>query len=784
MSDKSSTEWRDVYARVQEMMFADESVQNGQIYPRWIEDTGHFWYERAGSAGTEYRIVEAASGRGWIATTLPAIGNAISACLGRMVSTADLLLVSFRILPGFDRARFDALGESWEFIFSTEDLQKTGKTENRSTLVSPDGKLGAFARDGNLWVRDLETGSERSLTEDGSQTWAYAETPITTRWQKDHVGGHPEAVWSPDSTLLLTLRTDERDVLPMPYVDYIPEDGGRPKVHQNNVSLPGDEHITRFQMLVINAATGKQIEPAYPTLPSVRMNDTPFSAGMAWWSADGRTAYFIDIERFEKEAHVVAVDIATGQTRRLFSETSETYVELGVSVYARSIIFPLVQTNELVWYSERSGNGHLYLYDLTSGTLKNTITVGDWRVRDVQHIDLARREIFFTAAGIAPDEDPYICKPCIVSLDGGEVRIVSEERGEHLIWRSGEYALIFPGFLGADMLKICGVAPDGEFFVETVGRVDDFPKTYLRRRDGSLVAILEEATDGGLPAGWIWPEAVALKADDGVTDVYGLLFKPPHHDPASSYPLVDLIYGGPQVALVPKSAFTSGGVMGEYVTAASLAQLGMFVFLLDGRGTAHRERSFRTASYGAIETVTNIKDHIAGIKQLAQQWPSIDLDRVGVTGFSGGGTATVMAALRHGDFFKAAVAGGGKYDEALLGHTWGERYHGAYEPELYARAAARTYIDGLAGKLLVVHGMLDSGVHPAHMFQLVQAAIDANKDIDLVLLPRIGHQLTGYGERRRLDYFVQHLFGEIPPQGVRMFTRRELTEQRMRGNAD
>lgn len=783
MISSDSSKWHEAYARVQEMMFADEAVHNGQIYPRWISNTGHFWYERTGENDTEYRIVEATSGRGWIATSLESIAKAIGAAFDKPIEKSELLLLSFDIAPEFDRATFDTLGASWEFVFDTNFLRKTKKGSDRLTLVSPDRKLGAFTRDTNLWVRDLETGEERPLTTDGSETWAYSETPIITRWQKGHVGGYPEAVWSPDSKRLLTLRTDERSVLPMPYIEFVPEDGRRPRVHENNTSLPGDEHISRFQILVIDVESGTQTQPDYPPLPSVRMNDTPFSAGLAWWSSDGNTAYFVSISRHEKEAQVIAVNATTGDSRVLLTETSDTYVELGVSVYAPTLVFPLPESNELVWYSERSGNGHLYLYDLATGELKNPITAGDWRVREVQHIDLSRREIFFTAGGIMPEEDPYVCKPCIISLDGNKQRIVSDEYGEHLVWRAGEYSLIFPGFRGADMMKIGGVSPDGNYFVETVGQVDAFPKTYLRRRNGELIAMLEVATDAGLPAGWTWPEPVSLTADDGVTDIYGLLFKPPNHDPSNHYPIVDLIYGGPQVALVPKSAFTSGGIMGEYVTAASLAQLGMFVFLLDGRGTAHRERAFRTESYGAIETVTNIDDHVTAIRQLAKREPSIDISSVGITGFSGGGTATVLAALRRGDFFKVAVAGGGKYDEAIFEHTWGERYEGPYEPGLYARAAARTYIEGLTGKLLVVHGMLDSGVHPSNVFQLIQAAIDANKDIDLILLPRIGHQLTGYGERRRLDYFVQHLFGENPPAGVRLVTRRELTEELIKRNA-
>lgn len=784
MTVRHPTDWRGAYARVQETMLADDAVHNGQVYPRWIADTGHFWYERVGDQGPEYRIVEAATGQGWIATTLGAIAIALAGQVEDPVTVEGLLLVSFNIAPGFDRALFDAFGRSWVYVFATDALHQKPKRTNRNTLVSPNGRLAAFTRDANLWIRDIDSGEERALTTDGAYTHAYAEPPIATRWQRDYVGGRPEAVWSPDSTHLLTLRTDERDVLALPYIEFVPETGLRPKVHDNPVSLPGDQQITRFQILAIEVTTGRQIEPDYPALPSVRMNDTPFTAGLAWWSADGATAWFVDIERHEKVAHVVAFEIATGKTRTVFSERSDTYVELGVSVYAPSLVFPLPDSNELIWYSERSGNGHLYLYDLTDGTVKNAITAGPWRVREVQHIDTRRREMFFTAGGIAPTEDPYICKPCVVSIDGGEVRIVSEAPGDHFVWRPGEYALIFPGFSGADMMAIAGVSPDGEYFVETVGRVDAFPQTSLRRRDGSLVMLLETASDRGLPKAWAWPEPVQLKAADGITDIYGLLFKPASHDPARAYPIVDLIYGGPQVSFVPKSAFTSGGVMGEYVTAAALAQLGVFTLILDGRGTAYRERAFREACYGAIQTVSNLEDHVAGIRQLAARDPSIDISRVGLTGFSGGGTATVLGALRFGDFFKVAVAGGGKYDEALFEHTWGERYHGAYEAELYAAAAAKTYIEGLTGRLLVVHGMLDSGVHPAHVFQLLQAAIDANKDIDLILLPRVGHQLTGYGERRRLDYFVQHLFGETPPAGVRLVTRREQIDARMKANAE
>ena len=252
-------------------------------------------------------------------------------------------------------------------------------------------------------------------------------------------------------------------------------------------------------------------------------------------------------------------------------------------------------------------------------------------------------------------------------------------------------------------MAISGVSPSGDYFVETVGRVDALPRSILRRRDGSLVCELEKADGSDLPADWNWPEPVELVADDGITRIYGLLFKPLGFDSALTYPLVDYIYGGPQVSHVPKSAFTGLAGSDEYASAASLASLGMYVLILDGRGTSHRERSFREASYGALETASNIDDHVAAIRQLAGLRPSIDLARVGITCFSGGGYMAAVAALRRGDLFKVAVAGGGNYDQALFWHSWGERYHGAHEAELYARQAAKTYAAGLTGKQNIIN---------------------------------------------------------------------------------
>ncbi len=774
--------WPDAYARVQEVLLLERKVRNACVYPHWIGQSNVFWYERSSLHGREVRVVDAATGEGSTAFTLEAVAEALGNALSVDVDPELVILASLDVEHERRQAIFDAYEKSWRYDYTSSFLTEAPKTHDRNWVLSPDGKLAAVLRDYNLWVRDMATGRERALTTDGTELYAYADVPACLRGVRTRTGVRAEGLWSPDSRRFLTLQVDDRHVPPLPLVSFAPVDTLRPEVSPNRTSLPGDARVTEFRMISVDVTTGRQTEARQPRLSAVRMNDTPFSAATAWWSADSRCAYFVDIERGERAAHVVAFDAASGATRVIFSERSDTYLELGVSVYSPVAVAALPATNEVLWYSERSGRGHLYLYDLGTGLLKYTVTAGGWQVRNVLGIDASRREVFLTAAGIVPDEDPYTCKPVIAGLDSGETRVVSSERGMHVLWRPGEAGLIQLSLTGDDPRRVAALSPDGAYFVETIGTVTQLPKTVLRKRGGEEVAVLERA-EGPLPEYWMWPEPVRLAAADGGTDIHGLLFKPHGYDPAETYPIIDYIYGGPQVSSTPKIAFGEGGPRGAaFIEAAALAALGAFVVVMDGRGTAERERAFREASYGALHTASDLRDHIAGIRQLAARHPAIDPDRVGICGFSAGGYASALAALRFGDFFKVAVAGGGNYDQALFWHCWGERYQGAYHPQLYESQAAKTYAKGLTGRLLLIHGLMDSGCHPAALFQLVQALIEENKDLDLVLLPRASHDLTGYGARRRLDYFVTHLFGATPPAPLKLVLASDEIARRIAAN--
>ena len=780
----TTLDWAKRHDFAQAALLAVNKTSNGAVIPFWVDET-RFWYERQGEEGAELCVVDAPTGETRSVVKRVRIAEALAAHLGAPVDPEMLILHDPQVDPDRRVVRFSAFGAVYEYWYEEGRLSPAQKRSDPTWVPSPDGKSAAILRNHNLWLRNLETGEERPLTTDGTETYSYGDVPYCFRDLRGRIGDTvPEVIWSPDSRWLLTIQTDDRQVPDLPVVAFAPATGVRPSVRLNKTSLPGDPKVTEFRMVAIEAATGRQVEARYPRLPAVRMNMTPLGTGLAWWGADSRTAYFVDIERGEQAAHVVAFDIATGAARVVFSETSSTYVEVAVNVYGPALIRPLPETNELVWYSERSGRGHFYLYDLATGTLKNAVTAGDWQVRDLFHVDPRRREVFLLAAGIAPNENPYVCKPCLASLDGGPVKILSDKAGDHRLWRAGDMSLFLKRMEGLDPSRVCALSPGGDYFVETVGSVDGLPVTYLRDRKGCEIALLEKAT-ADLPEGWQWPEPVRCKAADGVTDTYGLLFKPLGYEPDGRYPIIDLIYGGPQISHVPHGSFADGNLLRAqtFLEAMHLSALGAFVLVLDGRGTAEREQAFRTASYRAAHTASNIEDHVAAIRQLAKTRPQIDVDRAGVTGFSGGGYMTAHAALRFGDFFKVAVAGGGNYDQALFWHTWSERYHGAFDADHYAVQAAKTYAEGMTGKLMLVHGLMDEGCHPAGLFQLVQALIDANKDPDLVLIPRAYHEWTGYGMRRRWDYFITYLIGSTPPKSKPFTTVLDLVRRRAEANA-
>jgi dipeptidyl aminopeptidase/acylaminoacyl peptidase len=744
------------YQRAAEIQaaIAHRWILNENVVPHWIAGHDQFWYRRELADGHRFTTVDAATGAKADAFDHARLAKALGERTGKSFDPNALPLYKLSI-DADGVVRFTTLGKAWRLDRAqaiSEDAAPRG-----NYALSPDGKLGVFSKDANLWVEDMNTGAQTQLTFDGETYYAYGAPPAA----RAASAPAPSVVWSPDSKRIFTAQTDDRKVLDLPMIDFAPENGVRPTLFHTRTAWPGDENVTTFRLVIIEAATGRQTAARYPPVPAVRMNDSPMEGNRVWWGADSKVAYFVDVERGEKVVHVVAVDALSGDVRELFSERSDTYMELGSVVYEPASIRALPKSNELIWYSERSGWAHLYLYSLATGKLVRPLTSGNWVVRDILGVDENRRSVYISIAGRTLRKNLYYREIAKVDLDTGAMKILSSSDEDHEVLEQGGISneeADLELLAGADPKSLVGFAPSGDYFVETVTTASMPAKTVLRDREGRLVATVEVGDASRVPRFWRWPQTVSLTSADGKTEINGLVFKPSGYDPGRKYPVIDYIYGGPQIANVP-----TGFAQNAYLEAASLAELGFVTVMIDGRGTAQRSRGFHTASYGKAETASNLDDHLAGIGQLAALDPAINASRVGIIGFSAGGYMAASAMLRYPDFFKVGIAAGGNHDQRLFWSTWGERYEGYPVGDNYKQQANLTYASQLKGKLLLIHGLLDIGCHPAAVFQLEQALIDHNKDFDLLLFPRSHHDIPGYGTRRTWDYFVTNLAGESAP---------------------
>jgi dipeptidyl aminopeptidase/acylaminoacyl peptidase len=448
-----------------------------------------------------------------------------------------------------------------------------------------------------------------------------------------------------------------------------------------------------------------------------------------------------------RQLDLAEVDASSGEARTILSEKGKTYVETNLASGGIPNWRPLKHDREVVWFSERDGWGHLYLVDGANGAVKRQITSGPWTVGDLLRIDEASGWVYFTGRGREPGRDPYFRHLYRVKLDGSGIQLLTPENADHDV----------------------SLAPNGAYFVDSYSRLDTLPVTVLRRADGSLVKELQRADASRLFAlGWRYPVPFTVKARDGVTDIYGVMFRPSKIDPSRKYPIIDNIYPGPQTGPIGNRSFSSG----VHGSNAALAELGFYVILLDATGTPFRSKAFHDSYYGNM-TDNGLADHVAAIKQLAARDPQIDVSQVGIYGHSGGGFSSTDAILRFPDFFKVAVSGAGNHDNRSYDYTWGEKYQGVLKrnadgTDSFDSQANQKLASNLKGNLLLMYGTLDDNVHPVATQLLIDELIKANKEFDLLVLPNRNHGFASepYAIRKTWDYFVRHLLGKEPPKEV------------------
>lgn len=607
------------------------------------------------------------------------------------------------------------------------NYEKALKNENDSTIVeyalTTDGIDGyGYYNDGNL--------SGSGMTDDEKEKEAKKRKPIFS-------------LWSPDSKYFTLRRVDNRKVKNLWVINSVANP--RPTLETYKYWMPGEkesptDHLYLFDVVnksskELNVSQFKDQAVAVWSDPGkVNTRDDDWRPSV--WLGTKDKFYFTRTSRDQKRIDVCVADVATGTVKPVVEERFNTYIEI-----AR--IGLINGGKEFIHWSERDGWAHFYLYD-ENGKLKNQITSGAYHCEAILGIDETKRVLYFSANGKEAGEDPYYLHAYRVNFDGTGLKLLNPGDFDHAMRMN-----------------------DGNsFFIDNYSRVNTVPKSVLYNADGKKIMDLETADFSSLFAsGYKFPEIFKAKADDGITDIYGVMYKPFDFDSTKKYPLIEYVYPGPQTEAVNK-AFGRG-----FDRTDRLAQMGFVVITLGNRG-GHPARSkwYHNYGYGNLRDY-GLADKKAVAEQLADRYKYIDIDRVGIHGHSGGGFMSTAAMLVYPDFFKVAVSSAGNHDNSVYNRWWSEQHHGVKEvisdkgdtSFLYSIEKNPDLAKNLKGKLMLSHGDIDNNVHPANTIRMANALIRANKRFDLVILPGQRHgygDMTEYFFWRQADYFAEHLLGD------------------------
>jgi len=716
-------------------------VDNGKVDAHWLPGD-RFWYRNLTAQGSEFILVDPVKGARAAAFDQQKLPDAISKATGKKYEPYMLPFKTFSFSGDEEYIIFKADGKQWKCNLHTYECSADSSTTDPANLsqapevLSPDGKKAAFIKDYNLWMRNVATNKLTQLTTDGIKDFGYATD--NSGWTSSDA---PVLRWSPDSRKIATFKQDQRNVGEMYLVT---TNVGHPKLKSWKYPLPGDKNIITIQRVIINTDTPKTIMiQVAPDPHRASLSDDISSSGTfddVDWSADASQLAFVSTSRDHKQEKFRIADAATGLVREVFEEHVATQYESGQGTINWRY---LAASHEIIWYSEKDNWGHLYLYDAATGQLKNQVTKGNWVVTSLVKVDEKKRELYFLAGG-REHGNPYFSHFYKIDFEGKHLSLLTPEEGNHEI----------------------ELSPSENYFVDSYSQPDVPGVTVLRNMDGKLISTLEKTDVSRLKAtGWKPPIPFIVKAHDGQTDLYGLMYTPAKLDPKNKYPVIDYIYPGPQGGSVGSWSFMSSRGDDQ-----SLAELGFIVVELEGTSNPLRSKSYHDMNYGNIAENT-LPDQVICIRQLTQRYAYMDTTRIGIWGHSGGGFATAAAMFKYPDFFEVGISESGNHDNRNYEDDWGERYIGLLTDSNgtsnYEYQASQLYAKNLKGKLMLAHGMMDNNVPPYNTMLVIDALEKANKDYDLVIFPHATH---GYGSnsfymmRRRWDYFVKNLLGKEPPK--------------------
>ena len=749
----------DDYRRAEELLNSNlqSKVLRSNIQPNWIDDH-RFWYRTRTENGFRFYMADPANKERMPAFDHDKLAGTLKKLLEKEVSASELPFTTIHFLNDHT-IRFEADKHLWDCNIQDYDCVRPDvPVRPDNSVMSPDLQWAAFIKDHNLWVRDMTNGEDFALTSIGEERYGFA-----TNSQGWFRSDRPVLHWSPDSRKIATYRLDERDVAEMHLLKTAMD---RPVLDSWPYALPGDTLVPMHERLILDVPGRKKIWlDTYPSHQRTS-NCCGLERGDYWadisWNEDASKLAYVTTSRDYREVNLYIADTKTGEARHVYGETANTFFESNLTSRGIPNWRILFDRNQFVWFSRRDEWGHLYLHSLSSGEQLSRITSGNWNVVDVLHVDQEEGTIYFTAVGKETGRDPYLKHLYKVDIGKGYADAASGTE---------EMSINHPVLLSPQNANhVISASPSGRFFVDEYSTVTVPSVTVVRDDNGVEVMALENADITPLEkTPWVKPEPFTVKARDGKTDLYGLIYKPSHFDPSVTYPVVVNIYPGPQIGSVGTRSF-SPARRGQ---PHALAELGFIVIHLDALGTPMRSKSFHTAWYGDMSD-NGIEDQITAIRQLAGKYSWIDADRAGMYGHSGGGYATMSALLDYPGVFKAGVASAGNMDNRGYTFYWGEKYQGqriaTEDNDTFASQAIWKKAGRLQDHLLLSYGTMDSNVHPNTTLLLIDELIRENKDFDLIVMPNRGHGYANeaYHVRRTWDFFVRHLMQVEPPREFRI----------------
>ncbi len=695
-------------------------ARNVEPVPIWIaRDPERFWYRRDTDAGWEYRVVDAATGRAGSAFDHRRLASAVG---GAPVDSNRLEVLEITGPPGSRRVR----------VRTRDGVQLCQLATYRCELANQRFIPGGDSPEGS-W-RVVRNGARLALARDDEQV------PLEMAPLGDSTSAR--VVWAPGGQAAFLEMFDTSVVDRAPLVAAL-DQSGRPSprlIPFTGGTRASPEAPSLSFALVLRSEDPQRGWEVVPVGLDATGWSSAIAGGQVFWTRDGAGLFLLLASRDGTRLALWDIDSKTGSATSVIDEHDDEGVLWNLHWGGSPNVRVGADARRVVWFSERDGWGHLWLYSLGSDEPPRQLTRGRFVVRDIVWIDDAADRLLVTLAGFDPAADPYHRDLAALDVASGTLTRLTFADADHAV----------------------SVSPAGSHYVVVSSALDRDTTMSVHRADGSLVRIIETSDISRLRhAGWSWPRREAIPLQGVPGDLYATVLLPTSFDPTARYPVVECLYPLPDGAWAPVRL--GDALLNRFTHAQAIANLGFVVVFIDAPGTGLRSRAFRAGSRGDLHAV-GLDDRARALKVLGSRYPQMDLERVGVYGNSGGANATVRALLARPDIYDVAVASGGNHD-LRFGGPWVERHQGL-TPGPASRETNANLAPRLAGKLLLAHGALDRVVHPAQTLSLAQAFIDANRDADVLLLPNRGHDVLNdpYFLRRMWDFFVEHLQKRRPPE--------------------